>query len=677
MTRTSHEETNNSTLSSMNNSLKVSRNAAKAALTTFSWTPAVRGGSSAASGGEQRQHNQTHNSTEQTSVIGGLDETRKAKQQRHTNGDNEEEAAGISNLHLSESEASDNDGDDEAPAGSDKQTKEGTEKPASKKFNLVVNGGGRVKSMLSSLALSGRACRVCENSNAICYNYGALTCHTCRIFFLTWNKRRFKNIVCCDEQEECDIVEQMRRTGRMCTKCRLSKCLRVGMRPFDRTLASHLFKSFRIKREPLALDENATAEAAAAPTTTATVVCNIDLSTTSSSSATSATAATKNTNPALRFPQAAHKLKSLQSLKASSAKASSLIAASQSQKQQSHKQAQHEEELCVICELKAVDGRFYGLKTCYSCKSFYGKRLYYNYQARPCLGGDGRCNNAMVLRCNNCRFKRWTKKLEALVNEAVAGGGKTAESVTARSARLRNKRSMLEANDGKELNESASSRSKRQTTENSHHNHNNNNKDATSESIIKQTSKRATSATTRSSLSSNSNALLNKSSATPTTRRLIASKKITGSLRRRHSLTNTSNKMCEACQYKRAQCFHYGAITCSNCSSFFWGTSKRNWYDLKCSIGDDKCAEKGINSLRDCPKCRLARCLLGGMRPIDKALADYTLEYMRVNNLLVEVPASHSAPADADNQAAEKPNSDKHQKVTNDLLAPKSEPVDH
>ncbi|CAF4446934.1 unnamed protein product [Rotaria sp. Silwood2] len=69
-------------------------------------------------------------------------------------------------------------------------------------------------------------CQVCGDKAHI-FNYGALSCASCKTFF---RRHGFhpENIPQCDFYEQCEITIQSRR---MCTSCRFAKCLAVGMSP--------------------------------------------------------------------------------------------------------------------------------------------------------------------------------------------------------------------------------------------------------------------------------------------------------------------------------------------------------------------------------------------------------------------------------------------------------------
>lgn len=69
------------------------------------------------------------------------------------------------------------------------------------------------------------ACAICgENEYKIGCNYGVLTCKACRVFFI--RKIHAKETLQCKNNNKCVINE---RTRKSCQKCRLEKCLKMGM----------------------------------------------------------------------------------------------------------------------------------------------------------------------------------------------------------------------------------------------------------------------------------------------------------------------------------------------------------------------------------------------------------------------------------------------------------------
>ncbi|CAF3113694.1 unnamed protein product [Rotaria socialis] len=73
---------------------------------------------------------------------------------------------------------------------------------------------------------NNNTCQVCGDKAHI-FNYGALSCASCKTFF---RRHGFhpESIPQCDFHGNCEITLQSRR---MCTACRFSKCLAVGMSP--------------------------------------------------------------------------------------------------------------------------------------------------------------------------------------------------------------------------------------------------------------------------------------------------------------------------------------------------------------------------------------------------------------------------------------------------------------
>ncbi|CAF1226311.1 unnamed protein product [Rotaria sordida] len=67
-------------------------------------------------------------------------------------------------------------------------------------------------------------CQVCEDGASI-INYGALTCLSCRTFFRR-NGFHPQEVASCRFDGHCNITKSTRK---LCTTCRLNKCLAVGM----------------------------------------------------------------------------------------------------------------------------------------------------------------------------------------------------------------------------------------------------------------------------------------------------------------------------------------------------------------------------------------------------------------------------------------------------------------
>lgn len=72
--------------------------------------------------------------------------------------------------------------------------------------------------------LEPKVCRVCGDK-AFGYNFGALTCESCKAFFRR-NAVRNKEFRCLFKSD-CDVNT---RTRRFCQRCRLQKCFAVGMK---------------------------------------------------------------------------------------------------------------------------------------------------------------------------------------------------------------------------------------------------------------------------------------------------------------------------------------------------------------------------------------------------------------------------------------------------------------
>ncbi|CAF1936141.1 unnamed protein product [Rotaria magnacalcarata] len=73
---------------------------------------------------------------------------------------------------------------------------------------------------------NNNTCQVCGDKAHI-FNYGALSCASCKTFFRR-HGFHLESIPQCDFYGNCEITLQSRR---MCTACRFSKCLAVGMSP--------------------------------------------------------------------------------------------------------------------------------------------------------------------------------------------------------------------------------------------------------------------------------------------------------------------------------------------------------------------------------------------------------------------------------------------------------------
>ncbi|CAF1214311.1 unnamed protein product [Adineta ricciae] len=69
-------------------------------------------------------------------------------------------------------------------------------------------------------------CLVCGDQASV-VNYGALSCWSCRTFFRR-HGFRIKNTLVCYYAKNCSITIETRK---LCTTCRLRKCLAVGMSP--------------------------------------------------------------------------------------------------------------------------------------------------------------------------------------------------------------------------------------------------------------------------------------------------------------------------------------------------------------------------------------------------------------------------------------------------------------
>uniref|UniRef100_A0A914M2J3 Nuclear receptor domain-containing protein n=1 Tax=Meloidogyne incognita TaxID=6306 RepID=A0A914M2J3_MELIC len=79
-----------------------------------------------------------------------------------------------------------------------------------------------------------KKCKVCESKVNVCFHYGVCTCRACGSFFRRYleNGNEWKcNYKCLQKQllkENKDGKCQTKLTN--CKKCRLEKCLSVGMK---------------------------------------------------------------------------------------------------------------------------------------------------------------------------------------------------------------------------------------------------------------------------------------------------------------------------------------------------------------------------------------------------------------------------------------------------------------
>ncbi len=73
-------------------------------------------------------------------------------------------------------------------------------------------------------------CEVCDRPASKYTSYGAMTCHSCRVFFARSSKdSTYQNFVCINEVKEnqCEIVLA---SSKGCKSCRFQKCVQVGMK---------------------------------------------------------------------------------------------------------------------------------------------------------------------------------------------------------------------------------------------------------------------------------------------------------------------------------------------------------------------------------------------------------------------------------------------------------------
>ncbi|CAG2101821.1 unnamed protein product [Medioppia subpectinata] len=73
--------------------------------------------------------------------------------------------------------------------------------------------------------------------------------------------------------------------------------------------------------------------------------------------------------------------------------------------------------------------------------------------------------------------------------------------------------------------------------------------------------------------------------------------------------TNQTNKFCVVCGDKGIG-FNFDALTCESCKCFFRRNALR---DLDCKLGANNCIIT-VNTRKNCPKCRVEKCLAKGMK---------------------------------------------------------------
>jgi hypothetical protein len=83
-------------------------------------------------------------------------------------------------------------------------------------------------------------CQVCRMDTPIGYRYGAYTCASCLAFFQrSFDKAFFSRYKCINGNERCDISGSNRIS---CRKCRLNKCLNVGMLPTKQSMLNKVLQ---------------------------------------------------------------------------------------------------------------------------------------------------------------------------------------------------------------------------------------------------------------------------------------------------------------------------------------------------------------------------------------------------------------------------------------------------
>jgi hypothetical protein len=243
-------------------------------------------------------------------------------------------------------------------------------------INTFKNNNIAVTKISSLRKQQLKVCKVCDGVKDVFNNYGALTCHNCRIFFLMWNKRKLNGLKCIDGRERCKISQ----FGKKCSKCRITKCLRVGMRPTNPALAYAMVKTFSIKREQPEYINNAVQPHLIAHRLITNKYRHLNRP-----------HYHNNVNSAHITNNRSASIDQVSSIQTSSSNCNEII-----------------NEKCKVCEDKKVNGIFYGVLACQSCRSFFAKRLYRDYLKRKCVFGDNQCygDKSKLAQCIHCRYMR-------------------------------------------------------------------------------------------------------------------------------------------------------------------------------------------------------------------------------------------------------------------------------
>ncbi|CAF1416188.1 unnamed protein product [Rotaria sordida] len=93
-------------------------------------------------------------------------------------------------------------------------------------------------------------CKICGSPARYSY-YGAIVCHSCKMFF----KRNAENrqvVLKCHFNNDCDININTRHT---CASCRLEKCLKIGM-CIEMIRSSRCEENHKNEKRKLIIDSN-------------------------------------------------------------------------------------------------------------------------------------------------------------------------------------------------------------------------------------------------------------------------------------------------------------------------------------------------------------------------------------------------------------------------------------
>jgi hypothetical protein len=79
-------------------------------------------------------------------------------------------------------------------------------------------------------------CEACKVTRSVGYRYGALVCACCSSFFSQCYEYEYTEMRCQKGDERCDVMGKNRAS---CRRCRLVRCLRIGMRPLNSRILQH------------------------------------------------------------------------------------------------------------------------------------------------------------------------------------------------------------------------------------------------------------------------------------------------------------------------------------------------------------------------------------------------------------------------------------------------------